>query len=282
MKAEPSRPSPLHRLARVLRSLRKEASDNPIVLPLWRSVLLRPLPFFLWFRLRWHWYSWRGRSLEVLDRQAPPGDHIGSNVIPYNVRKMRGFDRRRTERLMNVLRSIHELDVKRARVLNIGPRNEMELLLLRLYGFRADRITAVDLFSYSPLIQVMDMHELAFPDDAFDVTYCAYTLRYSDRPERACREIVRCTREGGFVAASFVTEANPGAAQAPAHGGEREAIVGARLSGGVEDLLSFFGSACERVYWREEYRFDGPVEAEKHCSVIFRVSKDAPTARGPR
>ena len=94
------------------------------------------------------------------------------------------------------------LDLPRARVLNIGARNEMELLLMRLYGFRARNITAVDLFSYSPLIQVMDMHALAFPDNAFDLTYCAYTLRYSDRLEHACREIVRCTRHGGFVAAS--------------------------------------------------------------------------------
>lgn len=280
MKAELSRPPLLQRLASVLRSLRKEASDNPIVLPLWRSLLLRPLPFFLWFRMRWHWYTWR-RPLQVLERDAASGDHIGTNVIPYNVRKMRGIDRRRTERLINVLRSIHELDAASARVLNIGARNEMELLLMRLYGFRAGNITAVDLFSYSPLIRVMDMHKLSFPDDAFDLTYCAYTLRYSDQLERACREIVRCTRHGGFVAASFVTEANP--AHGRGAGGEREAIIGSRLSGGLADLLECFGSACGTVYWREEYQFDGPVEAERHCSIIFKVSKNAATAApGPR
>jgi len=280
MKADLSRPSLLHRLTSVLRSLRKEARDNPIVLPLWRSMLLRPLPFFLWFRARWHWYTLR-RPLKVLEHNMPHRDHISTNVIPYNVRKMRGIDRRRTERLINVLRSIHELDMGRARVLNIGARNEMELLLMRLYGFRASNITAVDLFSYSPLIQVMDMHELSFPDDAFDVTYCAYTLRYSDRVERACQEILRCTRHGGFVAVSFVTEADSGM-RVPSRGGEREAIIGSRLSGGLSDLLSYFGPACGSVYWREEYRFDGPVEAEKHCSVIFKVSKGAASARDPR
>jgi SAM-dependent methyltransferase len=272
MNAELSRPPLLQRLASVLRSLRKEATDNPIVLPLWRALLLRPLPFFIWFRLRWHWYTWR-RPLQVLERKPADGDHIGTNVIPYNVRKMRGIDRRRTERLINVLRSIHELDPARARVLNIGARNEVELLLMRLYGFRAANITAVDLFSYSPLIRVMDMHELALPDDAFDLTYCAYTLRYSDQLERACREIVRCTRHGGFVAASFVTEAEPAAGASC--GGEREAIIGSRLAGGLSDLLACFGQACGSIYWREEYRYDGPVEAEKHCSVVFRVAKRA-------
>jgi len=174
-----------------------------------------------------------------------------------------------------VLRSIHDLDLAHARVLNIGPRNEMEPLLLSLYGFGFGNITAVDLFSYSPRIEVMDMHRLAFPDNSFDVTYCAYTLRYSDNVDRACAEIVRCTRDGGLVAASFVTEADAAtsAASASAGSSEREAIIGSRLGGGLGDLLRCFGSACAEVYWREEYEIRGPVEAEKHCSVIFRIAK---------
>jgi SAM-dependent methyltransferase len=194
-------------------------------------------------------------------------------VIPYNLRKIRGHDRLRTERLINVLRSIHDLDLRTAKVLNIGPRNEMELMLLMLYGFQLRNIVAVDLFSYSPHIRVMDMHELAFPDDSFDVTYCAYTLRYSDRVERACQEIARCTRAGGLVAASFVTEAAPPSAGAVTQGDERQAIIGSRLSGGVADLLKCFGRHGGHVYWFEEYETAGPVEPEKHCSVIFKLVK---------
>ena len=273
MKSESSKPSLLRRLRSVLRSLNRESTDNPIVLPLWRSVLLRPLPFFVWFRMRWYWYRLVGRPVKVLQRDAAPNDHVSTNVIPYNLRKMRGFDRRRTERLINVLRSIHELDVPNARVLNIGARNEMELLLMHSYGFRASNITAIDLFSYSPLIQVMDMHKLEFPDDAFDLTYSAYTLRYSDQLERACREIIRCTRDGGLVAASFVTDdARP---TRDAGADERRAIIGSSLAGGLADLLPHFGTACGYVYWREEYRVEGPVEPEMHCSIVFRVAKRA-------
>jgi SAM-dependent methyltransferase len=262
----------MSRFYAALRSVWNERRANPIVIPFWRSFMLQPLPFFFWFRLRWYWFRLRRVPLKVFNQGAPGSDHISENVIPYNLRKSRGYDRTRTERLINVLRSVHGLDLDRARVLNIGPRNEMELMLLTLYGFRPENITAVDLFSYSPRIQVMDMHHLAFPDDSFDVTYCAYTLRYSDRVARACEEIARCTRNGGLVAASFVTEADPGA---PPQGGERGAIIGSRLAGGLADLLSCFGSACAHVYWREEYEIAGPVEAEKHCSVIFRLSKDA-------
>ena len=173
------------RIRSILRSLQREKQVNPVVIPFWRSVLLQPLPFFLWFRLRWHWFRLSGKPLRVFQADATSDDHIRTNVIPYSIRKMRGMDRMRTERLINVLRSIHDLDVQKARLLNIGPRNEAEVLLLRLYGFRSENISAVDLFSYSPQIEVMDMHDLRFPNDAFDVTYCAYTLRYSDRVDRA-------------------------------------------------------------------------------------------------
>src|SRR5438552_6139262 len=243
----------LQRLRSILRSLQREKQVNPVVIPLWRSLMLQPLPFFLWFRLRWHWFRLSGKPLRVFQADANADEHIRTNVIPYSIRKMRGMDRMRTERLINVLRSIHDLDVEKARVLNIGPRNEAEVLLLRLYGFRSENITAVDLFSYSPQIEVMDMHELRFPNDAFDVTYCAYTLRYSDKVDRACQEILRCTRNGGLVAASFVTEAQPASSVTMTSGGERRAIIGSRLSGGVGDLLERVGASCGHVYWREEY-----------------------------
>lgn len=281
MKPESPKPSVLRRMRSVLRSLSKESRDNPVLLPLWRSVLLRPLPFFVWFRMRWYWYRLLGRPVQVLERDAAPSDHVSANVIPYNLRKMRGFDRRRTERLINVLRSIHELDVPNARVLNIGARNEMELLLMRSYGFRASNIAAIDLFSYSPLIRVMDMHKLEFPDNAFDLTYSAYTLRYSDQLERACREIIRCTRDGGLVAASFVSEGDASAPRASG-GGERRAIIGSNLGGGLADLLPHFGAACGYVYWREEYRVEGPVDPEMHCSVVFKVVKGLPSSPSPR
>lgn len=276
-----ARASYVARVRAVVHTLRKEKRENPILIPFWRNFMLQPLPFFLWFRMRWYWYRVGGAPLRVYNKDRGAADHIARNVIPYSVRKMRGMDRRRTERLMNVVRSIHDIEVRKARVLNIGPRNEMEVLLLRLYGFRAENITAIDLFSYSPTIRVMDMHELAFANDSFDLTYSAYTLRYSDDLERACQEIVRCTRHGGVVAASFVTDAEPPATATVQGGGEREAIIGTRLSGGVTDLLRAFGPACEHVYWSEEYRVAGPVEAEKHCSVIFRISKTA-SAPDPR
>ncbi|MCH8073872.1 MAG: hypothetical protein IIA09_18220 [Proteobacteria bacterium] len=36
------------------------------------------------------------------------------------------------------------------------------------YGFNLKNIQAIDLFSYSPLIDVMDMHEMEYGDSRFD------------------------------------------------------------------------------------------------------------------
>lgn len=258
------------RVLNVLRSTNQET--HPVIVPVWRNILLQPLPLYVWFRLRWYWYGMRKTSMRVFGHNGGGSEHIAKNVIPYNLKKIRGYDRSRTERLISLLRSVHGIVPSQARVLVIGPRNEMELLLFRLYGFKSNNISAIDLFSYTPLIDVMDMHDIKFPDDTFDITYSAYTLRYSDRVDVACREITRCTKDGGLVAVSFVTEAK--APTGPVdRSQEREAIIGSRLTGGVEELLALFGKNVGDVLWREEYIAENPIAAERHCSVVFRLTK---------
>lgn len=260
----------LRRILNIFSSFYQRSNNNPIIIPVWRNFLLQPLSFYIWFRLRWYWYRSQKDSIQILDPDTNCAGHIEKNVIPYNLRKIRGYDRLRTERLINILRSVHDLALSQVRILTIGPRNEMELLLFRLYGFKSKNITAIDLFSYSPHIQVMDMHNLQFPDDSFDVTYSAYTLRYSDKVDRACHEIARCTRDGGLVAICFVTEEHP-----VTFTGERESIIGSRLTGGISELLTLFSGKIDAILWREEYTVENPLAPEKHCSVIFRIAKQS-------
>jgi SAM-dependent methyltransferase len=88
---------------------------------------------------------------------------------------------------------------RNARILVIGPRNEWDLFLLRQAGFELDRITGLDLISYSPRIELGDMHAMHFADGAFDVVLCGWTLSYSADPALACQEIDRVCRPGGVV-----------------------------------------------------------------------------------
>lgn len=48
---------------------------------------------------------------------------------------------------------------------------------------------------------VADVHELAFDDDAFDVTHAHQVLQHLADPVQALREMARVTRSGGIVAA---------------------------------------------------------------------------------
>ena len=45
----------------------------------------------------------------------------------------------------------------------------------------------------------MDMHEMTFSDDSFDVVYASHSLEHSYDVERVVREIVRVARDGAVV-----------------------------------------------------------------------------------
>jgi SAM-dependent methyltransferase len=84
-------------------------------------------------------------------------------------------------------------------VLCVGCRNALELDRFRARGF--ERVVGIDLFSQRPDILVMDMHELSFPDESFDVVYASHALEHSYDVERVVREIARVARDGAVVAA---------------------------------------------------------------------------------
>ena len=221
----------------------------------------RPIVFAAWFHWRRLVYGMfpltrvRRRQTEFRNRSAKA--HLVEKVIPHNQGLQRRISRSRTEKLMYLLRSVEGLSPKSCRVLCIGPRNEAEILLLSLHGFSRQHITAIDLFSQSPLIQVMDMHELRFPDDHFDIVYSSYVLRYSSDVQRACAEMVRVTKDSGLVAIAYV------------YGGEGGEF-GTVLNGGLQELFGYFGSSIKATYWQEE--FSRP-SGETIVTTIFRISK---------
>jgi SAM-dependent methyltransferase len=83
------------------------------------------------------------------------------------------------------------------RVLCVGCRNTLELDRFRTHGF--DDVVGIDIFSQRDDIQVMDMHELTFPDDSFDVVYASHSLEHSWDVDRVVRQIVRVARDGSVV-----------------------------------------------------------------------------------
>ena len=88
--------------------------------------------------------------------------------------------------------SLTDIDFEtNSKVLSIGPRTEAELLMLWAYGYKLENIKGADLISYSPLIDLVDMHNMPYNDNSFNVIVCSCTLVYSTDVDRAIKEIKR-------------------------------------------------------------------------------------------
>lgn len=218
-----------------------------------------PLVFGTWVQLRRIRFLAIGKLRRRIRLTNPlDNSHATDYVLPYNKRRWWHIQRERTERLMSIFRSIRGLDIKNSKVLCIGPRNEAEILLLSTYGFGLKNIKAIDLFSYSPLVDVMDMHELRFDDNQFDIVYSAFVLRYSNDIQRACSEAVRVSREDGLMAITF--EIIP--TDVPR--------IGTALHGGLAELFGYFEGHIKHIYWQEETHSgtEGTIS-----STVFSISK---------
>ncbi|MCC6170230.1 MAG: class I SAM-dependent methyltransferase [Caldilineaceae bacterium] len=89
-------------------------------------------------------------------------------------------------------------DLPRSRVLCVGCRNTAELDYFLARG--AQSVTGIDLYSSDPRIQVMDMHQMTFPADQFDVLYTVHALEHAQDPAKVAGEIARVVRPQGIVA----------------------------------------------------------------------------------
>src|SRR4051812_5279240 len=75
---------------------------------------------------------------------------------------------------VTLINTVAEEQPSRGPVLCVGCRNGLELDRFRARGFA--EVVGVDLFSQRDDILVMDMHELSFSDDSFDVVYASHAL----------------------------------------------------------------------------------------------------------
>jgi hypothetical protein len=141
-------------------------------------IMINPVAIYLRMRTRFLFFkilaNLRGKNLF--------DELINNNILGYkhNYKQYLIFSsghRNRTEKVMNVLRSIENYNFSTSKILVVGSRNEAELMLLDAYGFRDSE--AIDLFSYSPRIKVMDMNEMSYQDNHFDIYYSSYVIKYS-------------------------------------------------------------------------------------------------------
>lgn len=129
-------------------------------------------------------------------------DGVIENALKHNLdalRKPEELDR--PWRLINPLRSNNYfiLHHKTMKVLTVGPRTEAEILNLIGSGFQPENIRGLDLLSYSPFVDVGDMHAMPYDDDSFDVVILGWVLGYSRDNATVATEVLRVARPGAFV-----------------------------------------------------------------------------------
>jgi len=153
-----------------------------------------------------------------------------------------------------------------ARVLSIGPRTEGEILNLLAHGFHREQIRALDLISYSPWIDVGDMHAMPYDDDSFDLIIVGWTIAYSENPRGAIEEIVRVARDGAVVAVGV--EHHPLSAEELEDATGYNAGARRRIRS-TSELGALFGGHIDKTYFAQDIR---PQDDDKLGSILLIAS----------
>jgi SAM-dependent methyltransferase len=198
-------------------------------------------------------------------------DHVAHHAVQHNLEGAKSApDLDRPSIVVNVVSSLEQVwkNIKNLDVLSIGPRSEIEIFGLLAAGFSETRIRALDLFSYSPYVEIGNMHAMPYADGTFDVVVLGWVLGYSTNPAAAAKEVVRVCRDGAIVAV------------AADYAGEKVGISKFKNEetriANVEQILSYFGGHVDYVYFRHD-----PELPSRHMVMsVFRVRKNPPAMNG--
>ena len=179
-------------------------------------------------------------------KETVPDDPHLANVHEYttSVISHTSFEGTRRMEVYYRILSLPPRDLSKERLLVIGPKNDRELILAQLYGYRWKNIQGIDLFSMHPRILVMDMDHMSFADGSFDAVVMANVYGYQRDPIQCLREVSRVLSPGGrFV---FNTSYIPKAKSAT------ERIPGKQIL----EMLHPLSLSCY-YYWAEDYSDEG-------------------------
>lgn len=181
---------------------------------------------------------------------------VGENVVSYN---LTAFDSDAAfgcgDRMNLVLYPLSALisEKQAARILIVGPRTEDDIYLAKALGF--DNTRGLDLLTYSPHIDLGDMHAMPYPDEQFDAVVLGWVIAYSSEPNRAFYESIRVCRNGGYLAVGW--EWVP----------EGDKATNRHIRGNALNEVADFRDA---VNYPEVFVNDPNVTVNHHKSMIFK------------
>jgi len=168
------------------------------------------------------------------------------------------FNNLKTDFIMNRIKYLYgpmsaiERINRDSSILLIGSRTENEFLYLR--GFDHKNIKAVDLISYSPLIEMQDMHNLNFKDNTFNAVILGWTLVYSSHPKKCALEIIRVLKNDGIVAIGQEKL--------------RDNLSAVNGVNSLKDIHNLFDHSLNKIYFQYDAENSNLSETE-----IFKISK---------
>ena len=83
------------------------------------------------------------------------------------------------------------------KILIVGPRTEDDIFWAKALGLK--NTIGLDLFSYSNLIDVGDIHATSYADNSFDAVLLGWMISYSSNPEAVIAECRRILKPNGFL-----------------------------------------------------------------------------------
>jgi len=213
------------------------------------------------FKLRFFYFVSILKRLKVFqDESSVIGNDYSRNML------LKGTTSNRPLKFIRPLSVIESVN-KQGRTLSIGCRFETELLYLAAYGFSWCNIRGLDMISYSPLVDLGNMHSMPYEDNYFDTITMGWLISYSEEPERAAKEVIRVLKPGGIVAVA-VAYYPPVMVEKFIKENSYVADPRKRIQS-PEGILNLFQGYVNQVYFRHLPQED----REGACTVIFSIKK---------
>lgn len=220
----------------------------------------------LLFKARMLWYLYVAGKLSVHKNEE--------GVLGNDYSKKMLLEGRTSDRPLKIIGPLSQISDVRldGDTLSIGPRYETELFYLKGFGFDMSKLKAVDMISYSPLIDVGNMHSLPYSENSFDTVIAGWILPYSDNFHKAVSEIVRVCRDGAIVAISMSYYTRESLEKIYEYkDGPFKEFQENRLQR-VEQIIELFGENFNFLYFQNDPSKTRPGE-DSHTLAIFSVKK---------
>lgn len=201
------------------------------------------------------------------------------NTVEHNLSQIdRGAALGRCDLLINILKSIENITERanQIRILCVGPRTEAEIFGLLSLGINVNQISALDLISYSPLVDVGDMHKMPYADNSFDVVILGWVIGYSEDNAKVAREVMRVSRPGAIVAIGCEYEF-----RTP----EQIRATGVVLDGEspryytTDDFLKYYDGNIHHVYFRHEVPTRKVGKNVANIMTVFELKSEGENGR---